>query len=322
MADYVILNLAEETGAGTGVTKKVEDAILAHGKKQVTTKILLWKSTKIVQNNTVHKYDLVEKFNHLKNGENFGIGKEQINEMNQACSTADAVFLCAHGSATDRNQVFTQRGEVGNSKVEMLATVVEFASFADMVLDTVKTHDLRLIVCFAARSVNPDKKHTKDYLENSENHTALKSSLAYQLFKYLDQKGKKTKMTARLGEVRVSPSKEFEMEILTQTEEGVIAGLGLKAASAEEQNLGKNLSDIRKAELRTFITMGVKELEPKKEKPEEGKWVAAYKKFVKLNNEKQAQAMQTEKGRLKYEKEGAILVISFEGDELYRGQML
>ena len=68
--------------------------------------------------------------------------------------------------------------------------------------------------------------------------------------------------------------------------------------------------------------MGVKELEPKKEKPEEGKWVAAYKKFVKLNNEKQAQAMQTEKGRLKYEKEGAILVISFEGDELYRGQML
>lgn len=318
MATYVILNLAEETGTGSGVTKKVKDAILAHGKKSVTTGKWLFKKTRIIQQNTVHKFDLVEKFDRTKVGSRFGLDIKDVNEMKLACDGADAVFLCAHGSATDRNQVFTQRGEIGSSRVEMLATVAEFTSFARMALSTEKTHDLKLIVCFAARSVNPDKRHTKAFLSGSQNnYQALKSSLAYKLYKDLDDNNVHTKMTARLGEVRVSATQAFEMEILTQTEGAVLAGLQLGQASADEQRFGNGISNIRKAELKIYINMGTEEFGPKTDA--ESSWIEAFKLTTSLNQKKSEEAQLTETGRLTYQREGVTLIISFEGGELYRG---
>ena len=326
MAKCVILNLAEETGTGTGVTKKVEEAVLAHGKeKKVTRPLFVFKKTTIIQNNEVKKYDLVEIFDRKKVGKHFGLAQELINEIKLACGKADRVYLCAHGSATDRNQVYTQRGEVGKSKVEMLATVGEFADFACLVLDTSKVHDLRLIVCFAARSDNADVVHTEKFLSNGKNnYQALKSSLAYKLFSTLDGKNVKTKMAARLGEVRVSAAEGFAMTILTQTEEGVVAGINLKQAIDEEQKMGRKLKPGREIYLRNYVTLSDQKLpitvpECKPLDDDETKYVEAYRQFCKLNREKEKQALQSAKGRLIYEKQGGNLVISFEGRKIYEG---
>jgi hypothetical protein len=191
-----------------------------------------------------------------------------------------------------------------------------------MVLDpsSTKIYDLRLIVCFAARSANPDSVHTLTFLSNDTNNSqAMTSSLAYKLYKSLDANGIKTKMAARLGEVRVSMSNDYAMDVLTQTEEGVIAGLALSQASAEEQRLGQALTALRQAELRHFINTGAGVTAPTQE---ELPWVTAYREFVRLQTEQRQQSMVTGQGRLIYEKDGSDLVVNFEDQQVYKGPFI
>jgi len=328
MAHYVVINLAEESDAGTGVTAKVRDAMLEQGKRSVTTGCW-FKTTTIHQDNTVNKYDLVNAFNRNKVGFWYGISLDTLLAIRMDCLKADRVYLCAHGSATDRNQVFAQRGRVGASRVEMLATVVEFSNFVQMVLDPAasKIYELHLIVCFAARSANPDRVHSREFLSNPEsNHDALASSLAYKLYKDLTANGVKTRTYARLGEVRVSLSSDRQMDILTQTEEGVLGTLALSEAAAEEQRLGAAIPESRKAELRMLYQMDQRIL-PRNDTITaptlaERPYYDAYTRatLAKANSIKEAQ--RTGDGVVVYRQEGATLVIEFEGGEIYRGPAL
>lgn len=317
MANYLIINLAEETGAGTGVTAKVRDALLERGKKTERYGFL-WKNSRVIQQHTIQKFDLADDFDTARAGEGYGFDRQALNDIRRQVSNADAVYYCAHGKAPDRDNVFTQRGTIGASRPVLLCTVAQFADFARMILPADKTHDLRLIVCFAARSSSTETVHTRNFLRSSRGgHQALKSSLAYKFYKRLDEAGVRTKMFARLGEVQVSMSSEFAMDVLTQTEDGVLATMGLGEASDREQHLGAHLSESRRAELRMFVSMGTPELGP--DTDEEEQWVDAYREFTRLNQLKDDRATSTGSGRLLYERSGSQLKISFEDTQVYKG---
>lgn len=322
MPTYVIINLAEETDAGTGVTGKVHDALTEQGRKDISK---FWQPANIVQQNTIYKYDLVDDFDTAKAGNSYGHSRNVIQDIALRVSDADAVFYCAHGNATDRDNVFTQRGAIGTSRTVLLSTVQQFVDFATLFLGTDKVHDLRLIVCFAARSATTDAIHTKNYLSsNRNNHAALKTSLAYKFYKGLHDQGVRTKTAARLGEVQLSMSSRFAMDILTQTEEGVLAGLELGALARQEDALGQHLTDMRQAELRYFVNNKGQEIAPPPDLTAptgdaETAWFRAYKAATRARYEKDQHAMKTGKGRLTYEPHSSGLRIRFEGSKIYTG---
>jgi hypothetical protein len=316
MPTHVIINFAEGAKAAAGVTSKVKDMLEEQAGYSTKRHGMLWLKTTTTCNATIHKYDLVDGFNETGGG-NFGFDQQLINDIQMKVSQADSIYYCAHGSAADADEVYTQI----DNKVTRLTTVTRFAAFAKLILSKDKVHDFRLIVCFAARSTNPDSNHTRTFLSSgADNYRTLKSSLAYKFFKDLTQSGYPTKLYARLGEVRVDLNSDHGMDILTQSEEAVIAGIGLSLNSATEQRLGALVNPLRQYEIRQKVAVG-SELGVLNDA--ETSWLTAYQESLRLNNEKKRQAVATSTGRLRYEKiTGGNLQIKFEGTEIYNGAFL
>lgn len=317
MGKFVILNLAEVVAGEGGVTGKVKDVLDAKGRREVRRKRFLRKpKIEIVNDNEVVKYDLLSRedsFDRESVGSWFGLSIDTLMEIRQQCLDADRVYLCAHGSATDRNQVFYDSG-MGN--IRLLATVTELSTFVETILDPSagKTYEVILIICFAARSGNPDQRHTKGFLQNPAN---LASSLAYKLFKSLNEARIPLRMRARLGEVRVSMAQidgRFSMEILTQSEAGVIAGLQITQVAQQERQLKDKLTP----EVRQSLQSGTRQPQDDTETA----WLAAINQIRQLTPTQKQEGAEPKEGMLLYERQGNDLIISFENEEIYNGAML
>jgi hypothetical protein len=320
MAQQVIINLAEKLGGDFGVTGKVKTSILDLGKQQRSIPRGRFKKAKIeiVQTNDVAKFDLLtppSMFDRTKAGFWFGLGIDTLVEIRRLCLSADQIYLCAHGSATDRNQVFYDEGM---GMIHVLATVEELADFVTMILDPAHegTYEVILIICFAARSGNPDERHTKSFLENPG---SLRTSLAYKLYKRLIEENVRTRMSARLGEVRVSVSQvgdtgRFGHQVLTQTEDGVIAGLRMAELGREERVLKAQITEEVRIALMNNLRQPANETERK--------WLAAVRECQQLVSTQRREESDPNTGMLVYFMEGTNLVVNFQGEELYRGAML
>ncbi len=320
MGKQVIINLAETIVGDGGVTGKVKSSVLDAGLESQSSGGNIFKKAKVelVQTNTVFKYDLLappRPFDRSKNGFWFGLGIDTLMEIRRNCLDADQIYLCAHGSATDRNQVFYDKGM---GQIAVLASVVELADFVSMILDPnhAQPYELILIICFAARSGNPDRLHTRDFLSNAN---SLKSSLAYKLFKRMDDDRIKVRMSARLGEVRVSvarigDSEKWANQVLTQTEAGVLAGLRMAEIGHEEMELKKGLSEKDQTDLRNRLR------EPANKA--ERDWLACIRECQELVRTQKAEEPDPNTGMLVYYKNQNDLVINFQGEIIYRGAML
>src|SRR5262249_55966363 len=161
--------------------------------------------------------------------------------------------------------------------------------------------------------------HNVDFLRHPDN---LRSSLAYKLFKHLVQNDVNVRMNARLGEVRTQENTELKRHnlenaghILTQTEDGVLAGLmerdkhdALKAAGAgldeSERGVLRFLAPLGRAgdsELENEYAKGKKELKVA--------YVGALKELKDVMERKQGQAAKS--GKLIYEFPQNRLKITF-----------
>lgn len=308
MANYVVINLAEVGSSLASVTNKVKGMLLEAGKKP-GPKPKKGQEQTFTQTNSVVKYDLVDAtkpFDRSKDGFWFGLGIDALMEMRLACLNADRVYLCAHGGAADRGQVFAEQPD---GRTAVIASVGQLGDFVEMILDpsNAKQYELVCVICFAARSSTTDSVHTKDFLANADR---LKSSLAYKLFKHLIDGGLKVRMSARIGEAKVQWG---FTDLVTQTEDAVLAGLQQADVVALEVATGKNVTDPRKTELRQG---------GKAANDAERKWLAAQQEAQKLKIASTKTSFDPSKGLVVYEKSGASLVISFEGETVYSGAML
>ena len=317
---HVIINLAEVIGGDRGVTGKVQSSVYDLGREERRVSHGRFKkaTTEIVQTNEVVKFDLLSpprKFDRTKAGFWFGLGIDVLVEIRRHCLSAERVYLCAHGSATNRNQVFYDEG-MGN--IRLLATVSELADFVTMILDPAHTrrYELILIICFAARSGNPDARHTRSYLENVQ---SLRTSLAYKLYKKLDEERISVRMSARLGEVRVSVARlgdtdKWAHQVLTQTEAGVIAGLRMAELGQEERELKNRLSEKDRLDLLNNLRVPNNRTE--------ARWLEISRECQTLGRIQKEEEGDPNTGMLVYSKAGGTLAINFQGDEIYRGPML
>ena len=278
MAKFVLINLAEELG--TGVTKKVEDLLIEKGDKRKAKIekrnkgffVKLFKKTELAVGNTVDRFDFVGEFDRMQAGNRFGISVARLDELRRECAAADKIYFCAHGSASSTDDVFAEVGrDLGSKHIATVASVGDLIGFLQLILNSTRTtpFNLTLIICFAARTSTHDVDHTAAFLKDP-NH--LKTSLSYKLFKGLTQNGISVRMTARLGEVRVSLSPDtLATQIVTQTEEGVLAGLAKKDASDDEQAIGTRLNDKDKYRLRQGGAPAT---------DDEREWLTAFKEFT------------------------------------------
>ena len=316
MTNYVVINLAE---AGIGVTNKVKVMLeervtnqhrgVARAKAKKKKDIEKASTLKVDTDKFIQKYDLVggaNGFDQTKAGFWFGLGIDRLIALRRDCLNADIVYLCAHGSATDRGQVFAEKH---GGRPEVIATVGQLGDFVEMVLDPShqKGYEVVCVICFAARSNNPDARHEKAFLSDP---AVLKTSLAYKLFKQLTDAGIKLRMSARVGEAKVQYGYP---DLVTQTEDAVKAGIDQAEFVRQEVELGKTISEQRKDDLR-------KGQEPRGEA--ERKWQAAQKEAQRLDREKRMAHVDSSKGLLFYQRSGTTLTISFEGESIYTGPML
>src|SRR5689334_14397816 len=123
MATTVIINLAEKAAGAGGTTGKVKSA-LEEGGGTVGGSSFKKGKVELGRNSDVKKFDLLvppRAFDRTKAGFWFGLGVDVLSEIRLACLDAEQVYLCAHGSAADRNQVFADIGGLGRTAV--VATV-------------------------------------------------------------------------------------------------------------------------------------------------------------------------------------------------------
>ncbi len=335
MPTIVLINLAE---VNPGATKQVETVLQgkADKKAQAKQKLLdnkrsfwdrVWGKRLTVAKTNVVRYDLISneenqqnKFYATKAGERYGLSPEYIAEIQKQCDTAEKIYLCAHGSSRDRDQMFVEMAEFGKpSHREVLCSTATLVNFLTLILKsgTPDAYDIALIICFAGRSGHYDQTHNKDFLSQPE---ILKESLAYKIFAGLvkgkDGKGVNVRMTARLGEVRADIN---ELHIATQTEEGVLAGLPLEGIGKELKLQDEAVKDLKEG-YKLDLLRGAQL--PKNEA--EQKWVKAMKDYQAAQRAKSPQ--QAKYGKLVYEMDGGNLVITLKYPKpsvvLYRGGML
>jgi len=205
----------------------------------------------------------------------------------------------------------------------VVATVAELSDFVEMILDPAhrSTYELVLVICYAARSANPDEIHTKNFLKNTGN---LNSSLAYKLFKRLDAARISVRMIARLGQVKVDMAKvsgKYGITLLTQTEAGVKAGLRMAEKGHEFDLLDKKLSGTLKDKWETVKDGLMRNLRRPEGKDQE-EWLKLKKELEPLAKTQATNEADPSRGVLVYEKEGGMLRINFQGKDIYHGVML
>jgi hypothetical protein len=176
----VILNLADP--GGIGPVSRVKSGLEA---KQRT------RPTVTVGDAVVPVFEL---FEDLRNVDSRKVSDE-LAAAAVACDQADKIFLCTHGLANDTEHAFAKA-----SGGEALATWAEFGKLlAKLLPSSDKRYNIALVMCYGAR--------TDTYRSSDLDHTGqipasmLKTSFAYKLFKYLCEKNRKIRMTARTGAV-------------------------------------------------------------------------------------------------------------------------
>ena len=316
MPTFILINLAEEMP--TGVTLKVQNILIAKDRKRSFLARILGIGSTVVK-----RYDLISsddteinKFHATQPADGFGLDRDLRVEIVNECAKCDKIYLCAHGSSKDTGHVFAEKGKnLGSKHTAPLCTQAELSGFLKLILKpaTPKPYNLTLIVCFAARSGDHDQTHDQDFLKDPE---VLKTSLAYKLFKDLVDGKVNVRMTARLGEVRADENLD---QILTQTEEGVLASLALQDKADLEQRLGRDVDDKRKYYLRLTPNPVFR----KENELSEKFWLKAWKEADALR--KAAKGEKAKYGKLIYQFLEGKLVITLKYPkplELYHGPML
>jgi hypothetical protein len=185
MPKFVILNLADPGGIGP----------VSRVKSGVTVKAQAKAAAVAVGEDLVPVHDLFELLGRVQANPAANISADAQAIIND-CDSADKIYLCTHGIATDVTHAFAKA-----SGGAALGTWGDFAQLMRKLLPrNDKIYKLALVMCYGAR--------TAEYRASDLNHQGmipaalLKTSFAYQFFKSLCQgHGCRVTMTARTGAV-------------------------------------------------------------------------------------------------------------------------
>jgi hypothetical protein len=188
MPRYVILNLADP--GQMGPVTKVKSGLQVRVKNSARTIG--------VGDDVVPIHDLFDMLTIVK-GDRLGNLGADFDRVRDDCDSAEKIFLCTHGTASD-----TEHGFAAATGGAPLGDWKDFGRLMRRLLPRKdKTYNLALVMCYGAR--------TETYYARDLDHqgripaSLLKTSFAYKFFKYLcDGHGRNIRMTARTGAVGFS----------------------------------------------------------------------------------------------------------------------
>ncbi len=184
MARYVVLNLADPE---IGPSANVQHGLEARAKNK--------PRTVGVGDDTVPMHDLFEMLEAAKDDYEADLGPD-LDKVRNDCDSAEKIFLCTHGTATDTEHGFGHASGGG-----ALASWKGFGRLIRQILPRKdRPYNVALVMCYGAR--------TDDYYARDLDHQGmipsdkLKTSFAYKFFKYLcHTHDRNIRMTARTGAV-------------------------------------------------------------------------------------------------------------------------
>lgn len=185
MPRYVVLNLADPGQIGP----------VSRVKSGLTARVTAAARPMAIGDDIVPIHDLFDMLGAVHGDHKADLGGALASLVND-CDSAEKIFLCTHGIATDTEHAFAKA-----SGGDALGTWKDFGRLMRRLLPRKdKVYSLCLVMCYGART---DTYHARDLDHQGMIPGAvLKTSFAYKLFKYLAyDHGRSIRMTARTGAV-------------------------------------------------------------------------------------------------------------------------